>query len=352
MGISVNDKEIVNNCFNSINFINEKSFEMTINGDFPQNYLNKIKTMIIKRLLYYIPNKNYKGEHVFSINDGNVTFIFNFKKLNLNKAKNTIKFKHKEFIKNEEELNKLINCETEYYDSDTNTIQCDIIMGFGGQNNVVLLNNGKKVEIRLVKLNKGEKWYEDINNIINSKVFYDGEWISKDYYEMIIGEIKREEAINKNIDLIEQLSRKRENMCGLGTRKVKLFLNKQIKNNDINAELYRMALEVEDYNIQAKECRGKFRDKKYNVKHRKIMELIDLCEKYGVKYGVEMKKERLSNAIFYFELPEMRQISFHTTLNNNDLDKYPKYDKEWDGEINSTLNKIEETLNAVYFKNN
>ena len=350
MKIDSKDKEIINECFNSINFIDKNTFEIKIKGNFPENYLIKIKNMVIKRLLYYMPNKNYKGDNIFLNNGENVTFIFTFKKLDLDKVKNTIKFKHKEFIKNEKELNKLINCEVEYYDSNTNTIQCDIIMGFGGHNNVVLLKNEKKVEISLVNLNKDEKWYNKINEIIDKKVYYDGEWISRDYYEMIVGKIKREEVINKNLNLIQQLSKKRENMCGLGTRKVKLFLNKQIKNNDINAELYRVALEVEDYNIQAKECRGKFRDKKYNVKHKKIIELIDLCEKYGVKYGIEVKREHLTNVIFYFELPKMRQISFHTSLYNNDFDKYPKYDKEWDGEVNSTLNKIEETLNNVYFK--
>lgn len=42
----------------------------------------------------------------------------------------------------------------------------------------------------------------------------------------------------------------------------------------------------------------------------------------------------------------MEQISWHNTLNN--ITEIPYYNKEWDGKINSTLDKIEDALNKVY----
>lgn len=51
----------------------------------------------------------------------------------------------------------------------------------------------------------------------------------------------------------------------------------------------------------------------------------------------------------YFELPcTNAQISFHMNLDKNELEKYPKYEKEWDCEVNSTINKLEECILELY----
>ena len=180
----------------------------------------------------------------------------------------------------------------------------------------------------------------EITERINEKVFYNEQWFNKKDFAKI-----------KNHDLIEQLSCMREKMCGIGTRKVKLLLNEKIKEGDYIAELYRTALEIEDLNISAKKYHGEYREKYYSKKNDNILLLSELCNKYNVEYGIEEVYGGQFNVIFYFDLPDMRQISFHTRIKKRDMNKYPKYNKKWDGEINSTLLKIEETLNKIYFDN-
>lgn len=42
----------------------------------------------------------------------------------------------------------------------------------------------------------------------------------------------------------------------------------------------------------------------------------------------------------YFDLPLGNQISFHSTVKRN----IPAYEKEWDGLVNSTLDKLEKEI--------
>ena len=51
--------------------------------------------------------------------------------------------------------------------------------------------------------------------------------------------------------LIWQLANSRKNFCGVGSRKIKLLLNKLAKTDNL-AKAYRIALEAEDKNISAK----------------------------------------------------------------------------------------------------
>lgn len=60
-----------------------------------------------------------------------------------------------------------------------------------------------------------------------------------------------QKAKAKNASLVRALSYARDTFCGLGTRKVKLQLNKLAKESK-EAEYVRRLLEVEDINIQAK----------------------------------------------------------------------------------------------------
>lgn len=180
--------------------------------------------------------------------------------------------------------------------------------------------------------------------------------LKKDKIHEAITQVKesikqREDAERKNNELCIQLSTARDSFCnGMGTRKTKLFLNKQIKNGDNNARLYRLALEIEDKNIQAKNVYYYYKDKVYYQKHLFILELAKACKDYGVTFGVQKSDNYSANCIFFFELPNMKQISFHTNLSSDEFRNYPAYNKEWDGQINSTLPKIEETLMNIYFR--
>lgn len=168
------------------------------------------------------------------------------------------------------------------------------------------------------------------------------------YNEPIIDEQHRK-ALQKNERLSKILHDKRETMCGLGTRKVKLLLNKRIKEGDKIAELYRKAIEVEDCNIRAKETVPYYKGKVYRQKHSLLMELVELCEKMGVTYGKQMTDGRETNCIIYFELPGVEQISFHTSLEPSDALQLPDYGKEWDGKQCSTLRKLEDAINERYY---
>ena len=164
-------------------------------------------------------------------------------------------------------------------------------------------------------------------------------------------EIKsKEDALRKNERLIRILKDKRDTLCGCGTRKVKLFLNKQIKQGDTDAKLYRLALEAEDKNITAKSTSFRYQDKVYNEKKRLIMQLANECRLLGLNYGYQQCDNYSCNYILYFELPNMEQISFHTNLTKEELESIPQYLEEWDNKECSTLNKIEETLSEMYFK--
>lgn len=159
--------------------------------------------------------------------------------------------------------------------------------------------------------------------------------------------MKRFDAIKKNRDLSYQLDDMRENFCEIGTRKTKLFLNNLVKSGEKRAELYRIALEIEDENIVAKRYWGKYRRQHYEKKSLLILKLIALCKECGINtYGYQEKCGLETSHIIYFDLPNCEQISFHCTLPN--ISNIPKYEGEWDGKINSTLPKLENAINSVY----
>lgn len=161
-------------------------------------------------------------------------------------------------------------------------------------------------------------------------------------------EIRRQEAEQKNRELVKRLSLMRDSMCGMGTRKVKLYLNKMIKQGDKVAELYRFALETEDYNIKAKDTNPFYQDKVYRKKHEYILKLAGLCRALAVPFGWQPSDVRVVNAVVYFELPGMEQISFHTELNEEEKKFMPMYSSEWDGKQLSTLWKIEAAIKSRF----
>lgn len=187
----------------------------------------------------------------------------------------------------------------------------------------------------------------------------------EEYAELQEEEDNKQKAYEKNVDLISDLEKKRDTFCGLGTRKVKLLLNKKMKEGDKVAQAYRLALEAEDKNICAKKIRIEYQprrsryyrysynytdyaEKTYELKHKIVGELIKLCQENDFIYGYEDSDNYSANTVIYFELPDMEQISFHDTLTKEEKDTLKIYKKPWDGKINSTLDKIEEAINKRY----
>lgn len=121
-----------------------------------------------------------------------------------------------------------------------------------------------------------------IKNEIKSKYEYDDYFISESHAN----------AIAKNQNLIRDLQIARDKFLGIGTNKTKRRLNK-ISETDVVAKAVRIALEIEDKNIQAKNSYGKYKDKIYNEKENLIEELIDLfLDQEDWNFGVERKKRK------------------------------------------------------------
>lgn len=218
----------------------------------------------------------------------------------------------------------------------------------------VVVDDKIKTILRLEEINlkNDDNWVK-----INKQKIKRWDKLLKEYHEMLderylrndVNEKNHQTALAKNEKLSKILHDKRETMCGVGTRRVKLMLNKRIKQGDKVAELYRKAIEVEDCNIRAKESNYYYKGKIYRQKARLLMDLVDLCLKADVVFGKQMVDGRETNCILYFELPHVEQISFHTTLEGHELSMIPDYPKQWDGKTCSTLDKLEDNFNELYY---
>ena len=163
-----------------------------------------------------------------------------------------------------------------------------------------------------------------------------------------LDQLRHDIAKAKNERLITQLRHGRVEMCGIGTRRIKLLLNRLSKAGDEMAGVYRLALELEDVNIQAKDSYGKYRMKKYDLKEKMLRELIKVCKTNGFVYGYQpCQGVREVRRILYFELPGTGQISFHCSIMDSSI---PKYEKEWNGLHCHTWVAIEQAISTRYAK--
>lgn len=235
--------------------------------------------------------------------------------------------------------------------------RCKVYKVFGGKkkHNVLCSFEGSprrfRIQSFLINFNDNPQWEENLKKRFErDKEKQEQLRIERERAEeaaRLAEELKRH-AEKKNKLLAEILHNKRETMCGIGTRKLKLFLNSLIKKGDKIAELYRVALETEDFNIKAKETTPYYKDKIYAKKHEYILKLIELCKAQGVKHGWRSSDVRKINSVVYFELPGMEQISFHSDLNQNEKSAFPQYKGKWDGKMMSTLGKIEDAIMNIY----
>jgi len=155
--------------------------------------------------------------------------------------------------------------------------------------------------------------------------------------------LQRQLALMKNQELIERLSEGRKEFAGLGTNKVKRRLNKLSDNPVCKAA--RIALEIEDKNISAKNTRGKFIEKIYKVKNTLILELAELFKNENWIYGIQKSDSYGPSHVIYFEIPGCEQISWHFAAEKEM--NIPEYKGVWDEKINSTLDKLEDLIKGV-----
>ena len=86
----------------------------------------------------------------------------------------------------------------------------------------------------------------------------------------------KEQALYKNWCLVDEQIDMRESFCGVGTRKIKVFLNQKVKKGDKIAELLRVALELNDVNVSAKRYWGDYKRDYYSKKEDLIRDLNHL----------------------------------------------------------------------------
>lgn len=140
-----------------------------------------------------------------------------------------------------------------------------------------------------------------------------------------------------NRERVRQLQSARDNACGIGTRLLKLRLNKLAKLDPV-ALAVRLALEIEDANLSAKRYRGsKYQDRNYAKKEALILELITLFRHQEWLFGLQKSDGWATRHVIYFDIPKCEQISWHYTHRGAELPTYPH---DWDGKVNSTLIKL------------
>jgi hypothetical protein len=138
--------------------------------------------------------------------------------------------------------------------------------------------------------------------------------------------------------LIRQLEAARDTFCGVGTRRIKMQLNRL--DYCPKARAFRLALEIEDCSTQGKKYGwSEWSHRKYQEKTELIEKLCKLCAIEGWIYG-KHNSMSFPPHIVYFELPLCEQISFHTTLTID----VPDYRGVWDGKRHSTLGKLEKAI--------
>jgi len=171
--------------------------------------------------------------------------------------------------------------------------------------------------------------------------------ISNDEFEKLVEQHEQKtkeyrQRINdiheKNEYLIFQLKRERKEFAGIGTNKAKRRLNKLAPTNML-AKAVRLALEVEDKNISAKNSYGTYQEKIYKNKTALILDLCKLFKEQGWHYGIQKSEVPPTSHVIYFEIPTCEQISWHFTPEK--YDDFPVYKGDWDKKPNSTIQKLE-----------
>ncbi len=159
----------------------------------------------------------------------------------------------------------------------------------------------------------------------------------------------RQIAEHENMQRVRDYAERKDVFChSVGLRRIKLFLNKLVKDGDYVAKMYRIALEIEGVNLAAKKALMKYHSDYYNYdkKEEMLRELIYLCQGQNVNYGIQHSAVPAATHVIYFDLPECEQISFHTNL--QEADSLPVYNGEWDGQKCSTMAKLESAIWTKY----
>lgn len=184
------------------------------------------------------------------------------------------------------------------------------------------------------KLHKG---YNHINRLIREKCIA----FKK---PPIISKMSVEEANRRNIVL---LKKSRHNACGIGSKQLKLRLNKLIKSGDKVANILRNLIEAEDSNINAKKYFGKYKDSYYSKKESCLFNAFQYMNELGWKYGYSLDVGKNAKFVVYVYLPNGEQLSWHM-VEDAYISILPKIDVKWDGKPATTLTKLYDYVMVAY----
>ncbi len=164
---------------------------------------------------------------------------------------------------------------------------------------------------------------------------------------------------------IWQLNNVRNKALGVGTRKLKLRLNKLWKWKDIywrevdkdvmiDAQIYRLLLELEDKNIQAKKYRWDYREKAYEAKDKIMIELVLLLDSSKYKHDRWFAYDKMLNMwVLYVDLfyqNEVHQVSWH--ISDYTWLKWPVLKREYKKNVRKKKNNYEIKRERIYKFNN
>ena len=181
------------------------------------------------------------------------------------------------------------------------------------------------------------KGYSHINRLIREKC------ISFKKPEHII----RNEIDKVNRDNIKILNNSRIGACGIGSRKLKLRLNKLKKSGDKVATILRNLIEAEDSNILAKKYFGEYRKEYYLKKEQHIVATFNDMRELGWKFGYSTDVGKQAQYVIYIYLPNGSQLSWHM-INSKHISNLEKIDVKWDGQPATTLIKLYDYVMTIY----
>lgn len=153
-------------------------------------------------------------------------------------------------------------------------------------------------------------------------------------------------------DMLEELFVKRTSMCGIGTKRVKYFLDRKASEGDTAAKILYTALKAEDKRLSSLMCSDKYRTSSFNEVENQLSGLVDLISysKIGsfnyvdIPYSDCLLHEIGKGSLLLIDLPGDEQIGY-IVLGWND--KEPNT-----GELKSSdrtnLTKIETAINRLY----
>lgn len=153
-----------------------------------------------------------------------------------------------------------------------------------------------------------------------------------------------------------------QTMCkGLGSRRIKLFLGKKAKSNELMAAILKVALDIETLSAIVDRYEDRMCHRYYSWNYEKIMacmyRLLEYIQMYNKDNPYNMINVGYNHAnaasyahIIYIELPFCETIAYEVNMDCETLSSIKQYDKEWDGSINMNFYRIETAIYNIYKK--